>query len=383
MAYHSQEADGMRQDFLIIGGGVVGMAVAYGLLRAGRRVTVLDGSDDTLRASRGNAGLTWVQGKGAGMPAYAELSFEASLAWPEFAAELEGRTGLDLEYEHRGGVDLCFNEEEAEARQREYSAIQAASPCLARQFRWQYLDRTSLASHLPGLGEGVHGGTWSPHDGHCNPLYLLRALFAASLGLGLDYRPASEVHLLTPLMNGFRAVTSHSTYEAERLILADGLGSATLAPMLGLSGAVRPVRGQVLVTERLQKIAQLPTPQIRQTASGAYLIGDTQEEVGFDRGVTLPIMQQLADRAVRIFPFLAHARLVRSWGALRVMTPDGNPLYEASRQYPGAYGLSSHSGISLAAFHAGRLAESILQDTLSHEYAKFSGARFSRSALHP
>lgn len=372
----------MQQDFLIIGGGVVGMAVAYGLLRAGLRVTVLDGGDDTLRASRGNAGLTWVQGKGAGMPAYAELSFEASLAWPEFAAELEERTGLDLEHEQRGGVDLCFNQEDAEARQREYSAIQAASPCLASHFQWQYLDRKSLTSYLPGLGEGVHGGTWSPHDGHCNPLHLLRALFAANLGLGLDYRPASEVHLVTPLLNGFRAMTSHGAYEAERLILAAGLGSAALAPMLGLSGAVHPVRGQVLVTERLPKVAQLPTPQIRQMASGAYLIGDTQEEAGFDRGVTLPIMQQLADRAVRIFPFLDRVRLVRSWGALRVMTPDGHPLYEASRQYPGAYGLSSHSGISLAAFHAGRLAESIMQDSLSQKYAEFSGARFSHSLLN-
>ncbi len=383
MPYHSQEANGMQRDFLIIGGGVVGMAVAYGLLRAGQRVTVLDGSDDTLRASRGNAGLTWVQGKGAGMPAYAELSFEASLAWPEFADELKERTGIDLEYERRGGVDLCFDQEEAEARQREYSAIQAASPSLARRFRWEYLDRGSLAAHLPGLGEGVHGGTWSPHDGHCNPLYLLRALFAASRTLGLDYRPANEVLSLTPLKNGFRADTSRGAYEAERLIVAAGLGSAALAPMVGLSGAVHPVRGQVLVTERMPKIDQLPTPQIRQTASGGYLVGDTQEEVGFDRGVTLTLMQQLAERAVRIFPFLDHARLVRAWGALRVMTPDGNPLYEASRQYPGAYGLSSHSGISLAAFHAGDLAESILQDSLGHEYAEFSGARFTRSVLHP
>lgn len=372
----------MQQDFLIIGGGVVGMAVAYGLLRMGCRVTMLDGSDDSLRASLGNAGLTWVQGKGAGMPAYAELSFEASQAWPEFAAELEGR----IEYEHRGGVDLCFNQEETGARQREYSETQSASPYLARQLRWQYLDRTSLSSYLPGLGEGVHGGTWPPHDGHCNPLFLLRAQFSANLGLGLDYRPGNEVHLLNPLKSSFHAVTRHRVYEAERLILTAGLGSAALAPMLGLSGAVRPMRVQVFVTERLQKVAQLPTPQIRQTAktaSGAYLIGNAQEEIGFDTGVTLPMMQQLASRAVQIFPFLTQARLVRSWGALRVMTPDGHPVYETSRQIPGAYGISSHSGISLAAFHAGRLSESILKDNLSLEYSKFSGTRFARSALNP
>ncbi|QJQ95875.1 MULTISPECIES: FAD-binding oxidoreductase [Halomonadaceae] len=362
----------MQRDFLIIGGGVVGMAVAYGLLRAGQRVTLLDGSDDALRASRGNAGLTWVQGKGTGMPRYAELSFDASLAWPAFARELRERTGIDLEYECRGGVDLCFDADEAKARKRDYALVQQASPYLARRFQWEYLDRHALAPFLPGLGERVHGGTWSPHDGHCNPLYLLRALFTATHRLGLDYRPGSEVQRLVPLANGFRAETTKGAFEAERVVVAAGLGSASLAPMVGLSGAVRPVRGQVLITERMPRRELLPTPQIRQTASGGYLIGDTQEEVGCDRGVTNDVMLRLAERAVRIFPFLAQAQVVRAWGALRVMTTDGNPLYEAAQVCPGAYGVSSHSGISLAALHAGPLADSILNDRLGEEFGEFS-----------
>ena len=114
----------MRQDFLIVGGGVVGMAVAYGLARAGQRVTVLDERDDALRASRGNAGLTWVQGKGIGMPRYAELSLDAVRAWPAFAEELQARTGVDLQYERRGGVDLC---QSAAIRQRRGSRRLSAS----------------------------------------------------------------------------------------------------------------------------------------------------------------------------------------------------------------------------------------------------------------
>lgn len=372
--------DGMRQDFLIVGGGVVGMAVAYGLARAGQRVTVLDERDDALRASRGNAGLTWVQGKGVGMPRYAELSLDAVQAWPAFAEELQARTSVDLQYERRGGIDLCFNTDEATARQVEYRALQQASPYLARDFHWEYLHREELLEHLPGLGERIHGGTWSPHDGHCNPLYLLRALYAASLALGVTLQPATPVMRVASRAGRFVATTPQGDFEAERIVVAAGLGARSLAPMLGLSGAVRPVRGQVIVTERLPRIAQLPTPQVRQTASGGYIIGDTHEDVGFDKGVTLELVHALAAKAVRIFPRLAQARLVRAWGALRVMTPDGSPLYEASPSCAGAYNINCHSGITLAAFHAGELAQAILEDRLARDFSQFSGKRFDDAA---
>ena len=72
-------------EITIIGGGVVGLSVALGLVRAGHRVTVLDGSDSDLRASQGNFGLVWLQGKGADFAPYCELTRKAVAAWPGFA----------------------------------------------------------------------------------------------------------------------------------------------------------------------------------------------------------------------------------------------------------------------------------------------------------
>ena len=330
----------MQFDFLIIGGGVVGMAVAYGLLRRGQKVIMLDEGDDVLRASRGNAGLTWVQGKGVGMPRYAELSLQSSDAWPFFASELGERSGVPLEYSRRGGIDICFDVQEAEARMDSYRTLQASSPYLARYFQWEYLDRQALLTHLPGLGESIHGGTWSPHDGHCNPLLLLRALLTASLKMGLSYHPGCSVQHLESNRVGFTANTLGGNFSAERIIVA--------------------------------------TPQIRQTNNGSYLIGDTHEHAGLNRDATTSIMAQLAARGVRIYPHLNNAKIVRAWGALRVMTPDGFPLYESSKIYPGAYNINCHSGISLAAFHAEELAQALLNDRLSHEFSEFSSARFSK-----
>ncbi|HSH47458.1 MAG TPA: FAD-binding oxidoreductase [Halomonas sp.] len=371
----------MRRDFMIIGGGVVGLAVAYGLARRGRSVCVLDEHDGSLRASRGNAGLIWVQGKGADMSRYAQLSLATSRAWPAFAQELTERTGVALEYERRGGVDLCMSAADAEVLRADYRALYDTPWAREAGVRWEYLDRQALSEHLPGLGPDVHGGTWTPHDGHCNPLYLLRALTAASLALGVEILPSHPVRRVAGgetfgSQQGFHAETPRGRIAAERVVVAAGLGANRLAPMLGLAGQVHPVRGQVLISERLAPSGRLPTPQIRQTASGGYLIGDVLEHVGLDTRVTLETLHALARRAVAIYPDLARARLVRSWSALRVMTPDGSPIYAASRSHPGAYNLSCHSGITLAAFHAGELAEAIDDDALTQRYPEFCTRRF-------
>ncbi|HMB12864.1 MAG TPA: FAD-dependent oxidoreductase, partial [Roseovarius sp.] len=78
----------MSSDYVIIGGGVVGLSTAWGLLRRGLRVTVLDGDDGSFRASRGNFGLVWVQSKGMNQPRYAQWSQTSAAAWGDFAAEL-------------------------------------------------------------------------------------------------------------------------------------------------------------------------------------------------------------------------------------------------------------------------------------------------------
>lgn len=366
----------MQRDFLIIGGGVVGLSVAYGLALRGRSVCVIDSRDDAFKASRGNAGLIWVQGKGQPLPEYALLSYQTSRLWPDYAQELEQHTGFDLEYRQQGGVDICMTEAEAETMQAEYQSFYGAQPELAAKIQWRYLEQTELSEHMAGLGPDVHGGMWSPHDGHCNPLHLLRALYRACQNLGVEFQLNAKVTDLQPLAQGFCAQTTQGDFSADRIVLAAGLGTLELAPKLALTSTVKPIRGQVLITEKQPLRQCLPSPQIRQTANGSYLIGFSYEDVGYPQMTELDAIAVMADRARTIYPDLANVRLVRSWSALRIMTPDGCPLYEASTEYPGAYGLNCHSGITLSAFHARTLADWIDTDQVAAQLASFSGHRF-------
>src|SRR3546814_11438318 len=94
----------------------------------------------------------------------------------------------------------------------------------------------------------------------------------------------------------------------------------------------------------------------RQTNEGSLQLGNSHEDVGFDDGTTLDVTRRIAARAVRAFPQLASVRMVRTWGCLRVLTPDKCSLYDEQPAFPGAYVATSASGVTLEASNARNVA---------------------------
>jgi glycine/D-amino acid oxidase-like deaminating enzyme len=84
----------------------------------------------------------------------------------------------------------------------------------------------------------------------------------------------------------------------------------------------------------------------------------------------------MAQRASRVFPRLRDARVIRAWAALRVMSPDGFPVYARSRAHPGAWVAACHSGVTLAAIHAQALAAAIRDDLVPATLHPFAPERF-------
>ena len=130
---------------------------------------------------------------------------------------------------------------------------------------------------------------------------------------------------------------------------------------------MRPQRGSIIVTERAAPFLKHPISTIRQTDEGSVLIGDSQEEAGFDAMVDLGVVSAMADRAVRMFPLLGGLNVLRCWTAFRVKTPDGFPIDDQSDIFPGAFVACCHSGVTLAANHAMVLAPRIAEGRLPPE----------------
>jgi hydrogen cyanide synthase HcnC len=359
-----------QHDLIVIGGGLVGGAIAWGVQAQGASVVLLDEGDIAYRAARGNFGLVWVQSKGAGMPAYAHWTRRSAGLWPELAARLRDATGTDAALHQPGGLAFCLSDDEFLQRESLIRRMHNESGDIGTRM----LSREEVRAMVPGLGDAVTGASFCPIDGHASPLHLLKALHQ-----DLDYRPNRRVTHIDSRPGHFSVLTGTETYTAPRLVIAAGLGSRDLAPMVGLHMPVSPLQGQIIVIERVRKLIDYPTHLLRQTDEGTVMLGDSQEDVGFDTTTRVAVLKKIADRNTRTFPALKDASIIRMWAALRVMSPDGFPIYEQSERFPGAFAATCHSGVTLAGAHALALAPAILDGTLPEALAAFGSGRFKES----
>jgi len=337
-------------DYAIVGGGVVGLSLAYGLSRLDRTVTVIDEGDLGLKASRGNFGLIWTQSKGLDAPHYHVWSCRSAELWADYADELTQGSPDDLGLRQDGGYDIHLSDDTL-ATQAERHALLRDQLDGAHPF--EIMGHNALRQEEPAIGPKVAGAIFSPKDGHVNPLRLLRALAQGNLTEGAELNPGHHVDAIETLPDdGFRVSAGERTWEAAKLVLAAGLGSAALAQRLGFRAELRPQRGQVLITEKCAPLLRRPAGALRQVDEGGIQIGVSQEEVGFDDRTTTATAAAMAARAIDVIPALGNVRIIRHWSALRVMSPDGKPIYQQSPTHPGAYLVTCHSGITLSAAHA-------------------------------
>lgn len=365
----------LKADAVVVGGGLVGSAIAYGLSLQGLSVVLLDEGDNAFRASRGNFGLVWVQGKGDRLPDYALWTRNSADLWPDFAEELRKSSGVDVGYSKPGGYAFCMSEAEYEARETLLNGMRRNT---TGGYDFKMVDREDLRQIMPQIGDKVVGASFCPHDGHVSPLLLLRALHHTILDT-VRYVPHTAVTDIFFNEGEFRVDTPGVQVSTGKVVLAAGLGNRDLAPLVGLKAPVRPVKGQILVTDKVRPFLDNPTIYVRQTVEGSVMMGDSFEEAGMDTVTTPLVGRDIASRAIAQFPMLADTQLLRTWAALRIMTNDGYPIYEQSRSHPGAYIATCHSGVTLAAGHAMTLAAAIAQGDLPPTLDAFGVRRLEES----
>ncbi|WP_172327265.1 FAD-binding oxidoreductase [Mangrovicoccus sp. HB161399] len=362
-------------DAIVIGGGMVGAAIAWGLLRQGLAVTVLDGSDEAQRAARANFGLVWVQSKGDGLPEYAHWTREGAALWPGFQDILAGETGISSGFSAPGGLHLCMSEEELQGRRDLRARMHNIDGPEA--FDMQILDRAEVADLLPGIGPDVVGASLCAQDGHASPQGLLLALHRGILKQGGRILPCEEAVAIRRTAGVWEVQTARGRHAAPTLVLAAGTGNLALGRMVGMEIPVSGLKGQILVTERTGPRLALPTHKVRQTEAGTLLLGDSKEpEAGSDDRSSGAVIADIAARSLRMFPWLSEVNLVRAWGGIRTMTPDSFPVYEAREDLPGLFAANCHSGVTLAAVHALKLAPMIAAGALAPGIAPLSSRRF-------
>lgn len=366
-------------DVCVIGGGFMGAAVALGLAEKGARVVMVDKVSKIHKASRGNFGLVWSQSKGSGNRPYAKFSEQAVREFSTFAQRLEEESNIDVELRLGAGLVLSLGDQEFGARKAAIEKMHSEAAKHGELHPSRLVDRQEIQDLVGDaeLGAEVVGGSFSSIDGDVNPLLLLKAMRKVFIARGGTFIQGFAIDSIGQQGEEYRLEGGVGKITAKKIVLAAGLGNIPLCASLGREIPLMPQKGQLLVTERVKPFLHFPFSGIRQTGCGSVMIGYTQENTGFDVETTVPAVKRLARRAVQIFPGLQHARVVRSWASLRILTGDGLPIYDEIEGYPGCYLLATHSCITLASLHSSLFPAWILGSKRPAEIEGFNLERFN------
>ena len=364
-------------DVIVVGGGISGAALAYGLAGKGRTVKVLDALTTTNKASRTNVGLIWCQSKFLHLPQYAKWAFASSRLFPGLVAELEEVSGKKIPVNFTGGLILCLGEEEF-ARRGDY--IVKLREALG-EYRGSMIGRAELEGKLPKIGFGpeVTGAAWCEEDGVVDPLALLEAFHLALPRLGVDFQGDTIIYDVQPKNGGYRVSTSRGVMDAGRIVLAAGLANRRLARFAMPTLPVFADRGQVLLVERMPMVMPIPVLGVTQTFGGTVIIGFRHEKVGHDTRVVPSSAAEEGKWAIRAWPELGRRRVIRTWAGLRVMPEDGQAIYSRLPGHPNAFLVNTHSAVTLSAVHARLIPDFLLGGELPELAQGMTLKRFGHS----
>jgi glycine/D-amino acid oxidase-like deaminating enzyme len=357
----------LRREYetIIIGGGVIGSGIAYHLSEVqDDGILVIERNFPLCGTSGSTQAWVWVHSKTPSW--YGEFSMYSS----ELYGYLHRKIG-DIEFNRTGGLSPFFTEAEREhARRLAESQAQVG-------IKIEVLHRDQVLTREPALSPNVLGATYSAIDGNVNPMRLVEQYMRAAKKNGVTYEYYNPVTSIEKKQGSFIVTTQRGTFTCKKLVLSAGVWMNEIGKMLGLDIPIRPVRGQVIITEPLAPLLKHTMSGLRQSSNGEVLIGYSKEEAGFDRSTTLDVLGETAKFGIKLVPDLAKAKIVRSFSGLRVMPKDEYPIIGPVPGIENLYVTAMHSGVTLSPLIGTIMTELLTEGETSIPIDQFSIARFA------
>ncbi|HKP36122.1 MAG TPA: glycine oxidase ThiO [Pyrinomonadaceae bacterium] len=366
-------------DVIIIGGGVIGLAIARELAQRGvRNVTLVERGELGAEASWAAAGILAPQVEADRPDDFFRLACASRDLYPDFAAALLSETGIDVELDQTGTLYSGFTtSDEGEMRARFDWQVNAG---LAVE--WLSGDEARLLE--PNLSSHVRCALRFPNDYQVENRKLVKALTVSNQRLGVQLENNCEVRTLKFEKEKITGVeTSTGLLSASVVIVAAGAWTSQIPTV---SVPIDPVRGQMLCFNAPQfarHVIYSSRGYLVPRRDGRLLAGSTSERAGFDRRVTEEGVQSIQSMAFEIAPRLEDLILTDLWAGFRPHAEDSLPVIGPDEEVAGLFYATGHyrNGILLAPITARIMAESVVDGRLSLLTEKFSPSRFSRVSV--
>ena len=343
-------------DVIVVGGGVIGLSVAYELAGRGRTVCVIDQGPLGQEASWAGAGMLPPGNPARAQHAEARLRAASHVLWPQLSRDLLEQTGIDNGFRRCGGWELSFDYS-PERLQTEVRAWRNEG------VEVEELNQSAVRQRAPHLSDCVTGAYVLAEMGQVRNPRHLKALAAAAALRGVQLLPG------TPCLGFERGVDRiqgvrilAETLRADQYVICSGAWSRGVLTGLGFDLALHPVRGQMVLLESqpllFRQILCEEARYLVPRADGRILVGSTEEQAGFDKRNTAGGIAGLIDFATRLVPALADAKFARAWAGLRPRGCDSLPylgrvpetenLFIAAGHFRAGLQLSPITGLLLA-----------------------------------
>ncbi len=352
---------------IVVGAGLVGLALARELQRHAFRVRVLDAGPAGQGASWAGAGM--LAGSQSSHPALRRLGEAAARLYPTWVAELERETGRDCGYRTGGTLVLA-------AAGADLSDVVDGG--------WEALTPERAVALEPGLRAG-DGQVWRlAHDHSVDNRALTAALVASVRARGIELREDAPVEAIEAASGGLRVRAGGSLYEAATVVNAAGAWAGAIPAPVPLP--VRPRKGQMIALSAragLNHVIEAPDVYLVPRRNHRVLVGATLEDVGFDATVSDEHSRDLHRRAAVWVPALAAAPIVEAWAGFRPGSSDDLPILGPTA-CPGYWAATGHfrDGILLAPITAKIISSALLKGhlTTALDLTPFLPRRFDAEA---
>jgi glycine oxidase len=347
-------------EVVVIGGGVVGLAIAYELAGNGVSVRILEQGDFGREASWAGAGiLPPGHPEGAATP-HAKLRAESHRLWPQWSRQLLETTGIDNGFRECGGIAIDFGDE-TEGQGDEIAAWNAEGVEVER------LSSDRMTELESALSPDVASAYRLPQLCQVRNPRHLKALVAGCAARGVELVTGSPVVGFE--RKGERIVaarTLDTLHNADSFCVAAGAWSSRLMNTVGVSTAIEPIRGQIVLLKAqplpFRHIVEIGPRYLVPRPDGRILIGSTEERVGFNKVNTAAGVTGLLQLATRVVPCLKDATVERCWSGLRPSSADGLPYLDRVPETANLFIAAGHfrSGLQMSPATATLMRELIL-----------------------
>lgn len=336
----------MTDDVIVVGGGVVGLSIAYALATEGVSVRVLDRGPLGREASWAGAGILAPPSGGQPREPLSALRTLSARLYPEWSAALREETGIDNGYRACGGLDVAATAEQ-DAQLRALSDRWSAEG-----IPFERLEPNDFGRVEPLLSPAFRSAYFLPGMAQIRNPRHVRALTVACMRKGVHLEPGRATVGFDRQGERVTAVqTKSSPLHCERVVIAAGAWSEGLLDNLGLRLPTPPVRGQIVLlrTDRpfLGRVVELGHQYLVPRDDGRVLVGSTEEYAGFQARTTAEAIGNLIGLATRLCPALGQAEVERAWAGLRPGNLDGRPTLGPAPGLANVFIATGHQRVGL------------------------------------